>query len=97
MSPVDHYLEQASRSQQAGDWPAALAACRMAAAMAPADPQVQGMLGATLLQMGQAAEALPLLQQAVAKLRRHSGMVATLAQALFSLARYGEEIGRSHV
>ena len=86
----DHYMEAGSRARQRGDFRAAAEAYRQALAIAPGDPQLLGLLGAALLEGGEAGQALPHLQQAAAKARRNAGLTGALAQALFELGRFDE-------
>ena len=86
----DHYMEAGSRARQRGDFRAAAEAYRQALAIAPGDPQLLGLLGAALLEGGEAGLALPNLQQAAAKARRNAGLTGALAQALFELGRFDE-------
>ena len=85
---LDQEFEWAVQAHQRGDLAAAMAGYRRVLAAAPDNARAGALLGTALLQTDAAAQALPLLQNAAAKLRNDLDVLGALAQAYFSLSQY---------
>lgn len=84
------HLEAGLRAHQAGDLDNAIRAYQAGLSLAPDDPQGLNLLGAALVQMGDAQAALPHLERAARAGRNNAGILGNLAQAYFAAGRYDE-------
>jgi tetratricopeptide (TPR) repeat protein len=83
-------LQAGLDAHRRGDLAAAQAAYREVLASSPGQPDALHLSGLALLQTGEPAQALPLLQQAARSLREHAGAHGHLGQAYFALGHYAE-------
>lgn len=83
-------LDAGLAAHRRGDLEWALAAYRDILAAAPEHRAAMNLLGAALLQLGRASEAVPLLERASRSQRDDPHVLANLAQAYLALGRYPE-------
>ena len=93
MSPEEllrAHIEHGLQAHAQGDIESAKDAYQQALIMAPDHAQALNLLGAALLQLGRAEEAVEYLKRAAGRLRDNPGVMGNLAQAYFALGRYEE-------
>lgn len=88
LSLVRSHLENGYHAHLAGDLNGAIAAYRQALALAPEDPDALHLLGAATLQLGDAGEALRLLERAAQRQRNNPALLGNLGRAYFECGQY---------
>lgn len=87
---LEQALQDGAEAFQQGDWNAALEYGHRAVRADPTHPGAYGLLGLSLLQLGQVAEAVAALEQAASRNRNNPAMLGNLAQAYAAAARYDD-------
>lgn len=85
---IRSHLESGLRAQVQDDFERAASAYRQALRIAPGHPDALNLMGAVLLRLGRAGEAVDCLQRAASRLRANPGVLGNLAQAYFALGQY---------
>ena len=83
-------LEAGLAAHQSGDLDRALASYRHVLSLAPEYGPALNLLGAGLLQLGRATEAVPVLEHATRRQRGDANVLGNLAQAYLGLGRHRE-------